>query len=271
MRQWNARNAMPVAALALAAALLGIPAEDAHPRSQGGGRRGAPFHWSGRLERGQRIEIQGINGAIVAERAAGGQVVVEAERSARRSDPDDVRIDVTEDDRGVRICARYPRPGGGLNDCDGRNEVRDNDVQVKFRLRLPAGVDAMLRTVNGGVDAVGLASALEVATVNGSIEISTTGTAEAATVNGSIRARLGSADFDHGAEFNTVNGDIRLELPGDADAHVTARTMHGDIDSDFPLVVRGRFTAKRVNGTIGRGGPELTLETVNGSIRLRSI
>lgn len=132
-------------------------------------------------------------------------------------------------------------------------------------------MDAALRTVNDDVNAEGLASDLDVATVNGSIEVSTTGTAEATTVNGSIRARLGSADFDRGAEFTTVNGDIRLELPGDADAHVSARTIHGDIDSDFPLTVRGRFSTKRLNGTIGRGGPALTLETVNGSIWLRSI
>lgn len=73
----------------------------------------------------------------MAERGDGRELTVEAERSARRSDPDGVRIEVAEDEDGVRICARYPRPGGGLNDCDGKSEVRDNDVQVKSGCACP--------------------------------------------------------------------------------------------------------------------------------------
>jgi DUF4097 and DUF4098 domain-containing protein YvlB len=91
----------------------------------------------------------------------------------------------------------------------------------------------------------------------------------ARTVNGSIEARMGRADWSGEAEFATVNGSIKLELPADTGAEVEARTVNGDIETDFPLEVRGKISRKRLSGTIGGGGRRLSLETVNGSIHLQ--
>jgi DUF4097 and DUF4098 domain-containing protein YvlB len=52
-------------------------------------------------------------------------------------------------------------------------------------------------------------------------------------------------------------------------AEVKAQTLNGDISSDFPITVMGRKSRRELNGTIGSGGRELSLKTVNGSIRLR--
>jgi len=46
---------------------------------------------------------------------------------------------------------------------------------------------------------------------------------------------------------------------------VRAETVNGDIESDFP----GRLSRRHFSGTIGTGGHDLRVETVNGSIRLR--
>jgi len=53
------------------------------------------------------------------------------------------------------------------------------------------------------------------------------------------------------------------------DTEVHASTVNGEISTDYPLTVRGRFGSKRISGTIGRGGRELSLGTVNGSIEIR--
>jgi len=37
---------------------------------------------------------------------------------------------------------------------------------------------------------------------------------------------------------------------------------------DFPLTITGQVGPRRLRGTIGNGGPELNLSTVNGSIKL---
>ena len=44
--------------------------------------------------------------------------------------------------------------------------------------------------------------------------------------------------------------------------------MNGDIETDFPLTVTGKFGRRRIEGSIGGGGPVLEMETVNGAIKL---
>jgi len=226
------------------------------------------FRWEGTLAAGQTLELKGVNGSI--EATAGDAVVVTADKRARRSDPDSVRIEVVEHAQGVTICAVYPGAG---NRCEpgegGKMSTRDNDVSVDFTVRVPAGVRLVGRTVNGAIEARGLESEASLQTVNGSVQLDTTGIRQAETVNGSIKAALGRGDWTGDLELRTVNGSITLTLPDGVGADVSARTVNGGIETDFPLTVKGRFGGRRVNGRIGDGGRGLELETVNGSIRLR--
>jgi len=236
--------------------------------------RPSDFNWHGRVAPGQTIEIKGVNGAIHAERATGTEAVVEATKSARRSDPNTVTIQVVPHADGVTICAMYPSSDWGRpNECapgsGGRMNVNNNDVKVEFTLRVPAGVHFTGRTVNGEIEAASLAGDVEAHTVNGKINLSTTGWAAANTVNGSIVARLGQAAGSRPLEFHTVNGGIDLELPAALNATLHAITVNGHISTDFPLMVHGKFTGREISGSIGQGGPELSLKTVNGSIELR--
>jgi putative adhesin len=230
------------------------------------------FHWKGKVAAGKTIEIKGVNGDVRAV-AGSGDVEVTAVKHARRSDPDDVKIEVVEHEDGVTICAVYPSDGRRQNSCDagegGHMSVRDNDVTVDFTVRVPTGVRFVGKTVNGGVSAADLSSDVAANTVNGSIRISTSGFAEAQTVNGEIVASLGRATWSEALEFRTVNGGITLDLPAGLSTEVRARTVNGDIVTDFPLMVTGRLGPRSLNGTIGSGGRRLALETVNGSIRLR--
>jgi DUF4097 and DUF4098 domain-containing protein YvlB len=139
---------------------------------------------------------------------------------------------------------------------------------VNFTVHVPAGVDFSGHTVNGGIDVRSLSGNVEAYTVNGDIDISTSGYAEATTVNGSIDAVVGRADWDGRLEFETVNGSITVELPDGIGADVTARTINGAIETDFPLTVSGRFSHRSLSGSIGGGGDEISLVTVNGSVSL---
>lgn len=233
------------------------------------------FHWTGRLAAGKRLEIKGVNGSIRAMAATGDEIDVSARKTSRRSDPDEVKIEVVPSDEGVTICAVYPtgRHARYENSCEPGNDwhssTENNDVTVDFTIRLPAGIVFSGQTVNGDVEAEHLGSDAEVRTVNGSIDVSAAGHVEATTVNGSIRAAMGRADWPSEAEFTTVNGGITLTLPDDLSAEVRAETVNGDLETDFPLTVTGRFGPRHMRGTIGRGGRQLRLTTVNGSIRLR--
>lgn len=230
------------------------------------------FHWKGKIAAGKAIEIKGVNGDINAV-AGSGEVEVTAVKHARRSDPDEVKIEVVPSEDGVTICAVYPSDGRRENSCEpGEHDhmnTRDNDVRVDFTVHVPGGVRFVGKTVNGGVEAANLASDVAATTVNGSIRISTSGYAEAETVNGSIVASMGRATWSDALDFRTVNGGITLELPANLSAEVRAKTVNGDIVTDFPLLVTGRLGPRSLNGTIGNGGRRLDLSTVNGSIKLR--
>lgn len=236
--------------------------------------RPSDFSWHGQLRPGQSIEIKGVNGTTHAERAAGSEVMVEANKFARHSDVRSVTVQVMPHADGVTICAVYPSSEWGRpNECapgsGGRMNTNNNDVRVEFTVRVPAGVRFIGRTVNGEVEAESLAGDVAAHTVNGKIRIATTGWAEAKTVNGSISARMGQTAGTRPIELATVNGGIYLELPAAANATLHASTVNGRISTDFPLMIHGRFTGREITGTIGQGGPELNLKTVNGSIELR--
>ena len=241
------------AALLLAAGILpGFAAADR--------REGQPFHWSARLAAGKTLGVHGINGRIHVERGTGSEVVVDAETWSMRGDPGRVKVEVEETSRGVQIRARYPRQWGHLG---------ADDVRVDFTVRLPAGVDVELGTVNGAIEAEGLQNRVTASTVNGAVRIETAGEAEARTVNGSITARATPRTGD--LAFRTVNGSVRLELPAAASARVSAHTLNGSIRSDFPVRIHGGWIGHNMNGTLGAGAADLEIHTVNGSILLRRI
>lgn len=230
--------------------------------------------WRKALAAGRTIEIKGINGEISATPATGNEVEVVARKSARKSDTDDVKLEVVEHAGGVTICALYPTPRGKrANEClpgrEGRMNNEKNDVEVDFEVRVPRGVAFTGRSVNGGVRATGLTADAEAYTVNGSVRVATTGLARASTVNGNIDVRMGRTNWNEELDFGTVNGSITIEMPGAVDADVEASTVNGSFASDWPMTVQGRWGPKRVNGKIGNGGRELTLSTVNGDIDLK--
>lgn len=209
--------------------------------------------WRGSVEADDGVEIFGVNGDIRAVSSDDGQVHVEATLRGRRSAPETVRMEVVEHEGGVTVCAVYPTPEGARrqNDCrpgGGSRHVEDNDVEVDFLVRVPAGVQLRAHTVNGGVDVEGLRGDAEGTAVNGDVRIETTGFVHAAT---------------------TVNGDVLVEVPAGLEADFRASTVNGTIESDFPILLSGRVGPREIRGTIGAGGRELRVSTVNGNIRIR--
>ncbi len=232
------------------------------------------FHWQGVVAAGGSVEIKGVNGGIDATGSSGsGPVEVTAVKKGRRSNPAGVEIKVVEHAGGVTICAVYPTSEGAPNECvpgaGGKMRVRDNDVSVDFKVKVPAGVRFVGRTVNGGIDATELPADAEAYTVNGGVSVKAGGTIRAETVNGGVDASFGRADWTGEIQLKTVNGGIDVALPGDASAELRAQTVNGDIETDFPITVQGRMSKRRLSGTIGSGGRQLALETVNGGIEIK--
>jgi hypothetical protein len=250
------------------------------------------FRWSGRLARGQEIEINGIIGNVTAVAASGDQVEVIGRRRGRGAA--DVRIEAVETRDGIAICTIYPQRAGrdgrrvdadGNGPCRGNNgNIDGDDAAIDFTVRVPAGVKLAANTVSGDIVAEGLRSPVEAASVSGDVRVATSGPARASTVSGDVTAAFGQTDGDE-MEFASVSGDVTLRLAGNVGAEVEAQTLSGEIHSDFPLR-RGHMTddddddgdddgvhvdiriGQSARGTIGRGGAELSVTTISGDIRL---
>lgn len=238
-------------------------------RAAGESRTSRHFDHTARLVPGQTVWIHGVNGTVVAEPSGGGPLVVEATLTGKRNDPAEVEIRVVPDSDGLTICAIYP---GRASVCEGdryQMPVKDNDVTVEFRVRVPSGVRLVATTVNGGIKARGLDAPVRATTVNGGCEISTRSSGEARSVNGSVTATVGRLSASDDLDFATVNGSVTVHVVGPLDAEVSASTVNGALRSDYPVEMRGRWGPRSMKGTVGRGGAKLQMTTVNGSIALR--
>jgi hypothetical protein len=231
------------------------------------------FEWDGSVAPGQTVEIKGINGNVEVDASPGGVVELTALKKGRRDDPSEVRIEVVEHSGGVTICAIYPDRGGRRNVCEpgdgGHLSAEKNDVSVDFSVAVPSGVELVAKTVNGNIEAKGLDADATAKTVNGNVEVAAQGVVRASTVNGNIDASMGRADWDDDIAFKTVNGNVTVDLPSNTSAEVSIKTQNGSISTGFPITISGKWGGKSARGTIGGGGRDLSIETVNGSVTLR--
>lgn len=253
--------------LLLTLALLALP-------GLAGAAASPDFEWKGALARGKVLRVQGISGDVQATRASGSEATVTAVKSGKSDRLDEITIEATPSASGMTICVVYPRRHGGRTRCDARGMHGDpidiDDASVDFTIHVPDGVRLEAEQVNGSIEASDLGGDVEAASVNGTIRIETRGLAQASTVNGSIYASMGRGSWSRAIHFSTVNGSIRLTLPRDVDADVSAASVNGSFRSDFPSRSTKAFWggSGEMHALIGSGASKLRLSTVNGDIAL---
>ncbi len=67
--------------------------------------------------------------------------------------------------------------------------------------------------------------------------------------------------------LTSKNGDVSYTFPKGADAELRITTTYGGIDLGFPVMVEGSI-GKRLETTIGDGGPTVQLTSKNGNINV---
>jgi hypothetical protein len=248
-------------------------------RAQQTGDDGRTFHWAGTIAGGHWLRIRNLSGAIRVEKSASNQVEVDAEKRGDREDVADVRFEMrrTGSDSGdVLICALWGEESSC--DVDGSDEHyyhhgfygHHNEMSVPFTVRLPAGVNIAVSTVNGDVNVDGATAEVRARTVNGSVDASTLGgPVSAATVNGDVRVHMTTTGNATNLDYSTVNGSVTVDLPAKIDLDVELSTVNGSVQSDYPLALQGHIDPRHLRGTIGNGGLRLRASTVNGQIELR--
>ena len=143
--------------------------------------------------------------------------------------------------------------------------------EFTWTVKVPRGVSVDLRTVNGGVRVANLDGDVRVRSTNGGIK----GTAlaassvDASVTNGGIEIELAKPVTTGNFELEAVNGGVSIHLPADSRADIAGRCVNGGIStSDLRLEMVGEQNRRRLDARLNGGGARISLETVNGGVRI---
>lgn len=227
------------------------------------------------LAPGAIVELDNINGSITVSQGSGRTAEVVVTKTVKKGDGNLVKA-IMETQNGVmRVCTIYLNRDPNRSSCKGNNSTSSKkgnqfEVTMNYVVRLPAGVRVRGETVNGSITVNAIDAQADLETVNGDIRVQSGTAGSLQTVNGSIRGSFARADWSGPLTMETVNGAIELEFPATFAANVRGETVNGTISSpDFPVTISGKWGPKSFRGTIGGGGGDLSVETVNGNITIR--
>lgn len=210
------------------------------------------------------LSLSNINGDVTIRGTSGDQITVTATiKASKESDLDTVDVDVDAGKRHVRIETDYSKKRGRWG---------NSYASVEYDIEVPKGIELEeIELVNGSLELSNLSGRIEASLVNGSLEAEgLSGSVELETVNGRVEATFDDLSGAQRIDLESVNGSIQLNLPDDVDATIDATTVHGKISNDFGLRVdKGEYVGSDLKGTLGSGAARISLENVNGSIKIR--
>lgn len=151
----------------------------------------------------------------------------------------------------------------------GPSNWRRQSWWVSYRVEVPASYDLDLDTSNGSIDVTGVRGRIRLESSNGSLKLTDLGgRVDARTSNGSVHVQVAGSRWDgDGLSVITSNGAARLDLPQPYNANLILGTNNGSLDIDMPVTVQGRI-GRRLETTLGSGGPTLEVRTSNGRVRV---
>jgi hypothetical protein len=71
-----------------------------------------------------------------------------------------------------------------------------------------------------------------------------------------------------GLDAQTTNGPVTIDVPDRYSARLETGTTNGPISLGFPVMVQGRI-GRRIETTLGDGGPTVRAITTNGPLVVR--
>ena len=113
---------------------------------------------------------------------------------------------------------------------------------------------------------VGQAKEVAATTVNGPIRFESESVGELSSTNGIIEGRILSLKPGNG-KLETVNGSVTVTISSKAALRVEAENVNGSVRSDIPGLSPEKHA---LAGDLNGGGSTLAIETVNGSIEVKS-
>jgi len=236
--------------------------------------------WSGELKAPATLHLRNLNGEITVRPSPDSTVRVTASARWRRGNPkSDLKFNVVNAGSDVTVCVLWTSGVCTATEYSMNTDLwqkffkaRGTDATVGLTIFVPAGVRVDASTVNGSVNILATAP-VKARTVNGSIKVGTAvGPVDAESLNGGVDIRMTTLDGPGAVRAATINGSASAFLPEKFDATVDIAATNGRAGSEFTIPgasVDGG--AKTLAGTVGTGGREVHITTINGSAWLRRL
>lgn len=128
-----------------------------------------------------------------------------------------------------------------------------------------------LETVSGEVDAQGVEGEVRVTTVSGDLVLQggAVNLGRFETVSGDLELNLRVSDGGR-LSADSMSGDVILVLPGTQQAEFSAQTYSGEIRTDFGVVSKDPGSIGRnLDFTAGNNGASIRIESFSGDARLK--
>lgn len=236
-----------------------------------------------------KLTIENIWGDVRVRPGDTGEIVVTI--TEQRSAPDQERFDrsletlnltTDSDENGVAFHV-----GNRDGHWHGRDLCRNCRVDYRFDVRVPADTQLDVSTVNDGeINISGIAGLFSAANVNGPITASGVhDCSDLNNVNGQVSIGF-AAPPDQNCTIETVNGDITLTLPERSNFDLAMNLFNGRMLTELPVDPlalparvehiesdgRNQYRIEQKAGLrFGAGGPQFTISSMNGDIRIQKI
>jgi hypothetical protein len=244
-----------------------------------------------------RLSLSNIRGSVEIRPGIENLVEVTAIKHTESGDAQSTEIELSQAvDESVKVATHFPDgwwlwllgsrpcrvdylvkvPQGSLLKLKGvENSVLVDGLAGEFDLASVSG-DLTLRdltgpvhinTVSGDISAKKLSGAFELVTVSGDLEATDAQQASisAKTVSGHLAVQTTLANGPY--RFDSVSGDVRLQLPAEARFSAHLSTISGDISSSFPATNFSRSHGSQAVDIQG-GGVAIDAKSVSGNLQL---
>lgn len=248
--------------------------------------------WTERFEVGTAepvLEIHNVWGDVRVLPGPPGEITLAI--SERRSAPDRERWERALEVLKLDIAADRDRVSVHVGDRQGRWQRQDPcrgcRVDYQFDARVPPGTRVDARTVNdGSVEVSDIHGLIRAANVNGPVALRGARECEAVTsINGALTLNFAVAPRAD-CRLETINGDIRLQLPATAGLDLAVDLGNGRLTTEFEVgavAIPARVERRETRGghqyrieqaaglRVAGGGPTFTVKSLNGDFRIEKI
>jgi hypothetical protein len=240
---------------------------------------GAPQEW--------KLTVNNVSGRIHVTGYDGNELKMDIDRHNMAESKDRlaeakrrITLEISQSGGEVRVYEDGPFRNGD----DGINYRGDRHygyrVDFNYEIQVPRAIALHLHNFNHGpIEVANTSGEFDIHDFNSGITMNeVAGFGNIHTFNGPVKVTF-SRNPEHDTSFKTFNGSIDVYFRPDLNADLQFKTFNGGVYSDFELAptpvqaTGARFvyrSGRSGNGRIGKGGPKLTFQGFNGTIRLHS-